>query len=396
MTTAMINVQRLLAAMVLIAGVVQPAGAQQPLNDVLSFLLTNRSIPTGDFAGDAQAAAAARDAIAGLLLSELTSLPINSPASGFTYRLDPALGTDVRSSSNFGPFFVERSLTAGKGQASLGFGSTLAVFHSIDERSLRDGTLLATASRLVGDTEAFDIETLTLRMEARTLTVSGLIGVTDRLDLSATVPMVNVRFSGERVDTYRGTSVVQANAVASAFGLGDVLVRGKYNAWRSGASGIALAGEARLPTGDADNLLGAGQTTVTPRIIGSAERDRIAAHGNVGYSMGGRSNTVEFAGALTVAGTPRFTLIAEVLGRRVDAGGRLAYVTALHPDLAGVETIRLTGTEAATTRLAMVAGLRWNLAQRWLLNVNVVRNLTSAGLNAPWVPSVTFDYSPGD
>ena len=386
----------LLAALVLVAAVAHPAGAQQPLNEVLSFLLTNRSIPTGDFTGDAQAAAAARDAISELLLSELTSLPINSPASGFTYRLDPALGTDVRSSDNFGPFFVERSLTAGKGQASLGFGVTHAAFDNIDGRSLRDGTLVATASQLVGETQSFDAETLTLRIQASTLTVSGLVGVTDRLDLSAAVPLVTVRFSGERVDTYRGTSIVQANAVASASGIGDVLVRAKYNVLRSGANGLALAAEARLPTGSSDNLLGASETVFTPRIIGSAERARIATHGNFGYSMGGRSNAMDFSGAVTVAGSPRLTLIAELLGRRVDAGGRLAYTTALHPGLVGVETIRLTGTQEATTRLAMVAGIRWNIAQRWLFNVNVVRPLTSAGLNAHWVPSVTFDYSQGD
>ena len=78
--------RRTLLALALMLTVARPAAAQQTLKDVLSFLLTNRSIPTGDFAGDSQAAAAARDAITELLLSELTSFPINSPASGFTYR----------------------------------------------------------------------------------------------------------------------------------------------------------------------------------------------------------------------------------------------------------------------------------------------------------------------
>ena len=50
------------------------------------------------------------------LLEELSTRPVTSPATGFTYRLDPALGSDVRSSASFGPFFLQRSLTVGAGQ----------------------------------------------------------------------------------------------------------------------------------------------------------------------------------------------------------------------------------------------------------------------------------------
>src|SRR4029077_3968936 len=99
------------------------ASAQsQSISDVLSFLVTNRSIPTDDFVRDEAAAAATRDTISGLLLIELATLPISSSAGGFTYRLNPALGTVMRSSDSFGPFFTERSLTAGRARSSFGIG----------------------------------------------------------------------------------------------------------------------------------------------------------------------------------------------------------------------------------------------------------------------------------
>src|SRR6187402_520259 len=84
------------------------AAAQASLSDVLSFLLINRSVVTGDFTRDEAAAAATRDTLVSFVLAELITLPTASPASGFTYRLDPELGINVRSSTNFGPFFVER------------------------------------------------------------------------------------------------------------------------------------------------------------------------------------------------------------------------------------------------------------------------------------------------
>src|SRR5262245_47954440 len=97
--------------------VTRPASAQT-LNDVLSFLLTNRSIQTDDVVRDQAAAAATRDAISRFVVNELGTLPVSSSSGGFTYRLEPELGTTLRSSNSFGPFFTERSLTAGAHQIS--------------------------------------------------------------------------------------------------------------------------------------------------------------------------------------------------------------------------------------------------------------------------------------
>src|SRR5262245_46961309 len=169
------------ATLALIVGSPVAAGAQQPLSDVLSFLLINRSVVTGDFARDEAAAAAARDTLVTFLNAELNTLPTTSPASGFTYRLDPEIGVSVRSSPSFGPSFMERSLTAGRRQVSFGIAYSTTAFDSIDGRKLGDGTLVATAGRLAGEAEPFDAETLTLHMHARAVTLSGQIGLTDRL-----------------------------------------------------------------------------------------------------------------------------------------------------------------------------------------------------------------------
>src|SRR6185295_474828 len=113
MTRSSLFMQTVLLAMVV--GVPSPAAAQATITDGLSFLLTNRSIPTGDFAGDEEATRATRDTIATLLKAELGTLPINASASGFTYRMDPALGgVPVRTTATFGAFVTERSLTIGE------------------------------------------------------------------------------------------------------------------------------------------------------------------------------------------------------------------------------------------------------------------------------------------
>jgi len=385
-----------IGALALMLGSPSVAAGQQTLSDVLSFLLTNRSVVTGDFARDEAAAAATRDTLVTFILAELNTLPTNSPASGFTYRLDPELGMNVRSSNSFGPFFMERSLTGGRGQVSFGIAYNEAMFDDIDGRSLRDGTLVATAGRLVGDADPFDAETLTLRIRTRATTVSGHVGVTDRFDVSAAVPFLIVSVDGQRLDTYRGAAVVQATALASASGIGDVRLATKYNVIRRGGSGMALAGEVRLPTGDPDNLLGSGELVFIPRVIGSFEGARVAVHGNLGYAMGGLSDEIDYSGAFTVVAHNRLTLITELTGRRLTSGDRLVDVVEPHPSLVGVQTIRLSAIEQATNRMQLAAGLRWNVAGRWLVSMNVLRPLTTAGLNARWMASASLDYALGN
>ena len=370
------------------------AFAQQSVTDVLSFLLTNRSIATDDAARDAEAAAATRDAISRFLLIELATLPSLSSSVGFTYRVARELGgAVVRSSDSFGPAFVERSLTAGALRPAFGVAYQEASFDRIDGRRLDDGTLVATASRLLGQAQPFDVETLSMRLRTRTMTLSTNVGVTDRVDVSAALPLIRLILNGERVDTLRGTRFVQATARADSSGFGDLAVRLKYNLLRNAGSGLAVGAEARFPTGATENLLGAGEASLEPRVVGSMEWGRLSFHTQLGYSFGGLSREVDYGGAVAVVGSPRLTIIGEVLGRRVASGGRLAETVAAHPSLIGIETIRLTGVSEATHRAMVVGGVKWNVASTWLVTASVLRSTTAAGLTAPVIPAIAVEYS---
>jgi len=232
-----------------------------------------------------------------------------------------------------------------------------------------------------------------LRIQTDAVIVSANYGVTDRFDIRAAAPIVRVSLSGERVDTYRGRRFLQATGSASSVGLGDVVFGAKYNVFGRGGSGLAIAGETRLPTGNRNNLLGAGRASVKPRLMGTLEGERIGIHGDVGYSFRGVVDELDYAGALTVVVTPRLTVVGEAYGRRLDGFGRLTETTEPHPTLIGVSTIRLTSLQETSERGVAVAGFKWNIAGTWLLTANVLRPLTRVGLNPQWMPMVTVDYS---
>jgi hypothetical protein len=224
------------------------------------------------------------------------------------------------------------------------------------------------------------------------LTLSANYGLTDRLDLGAAVPFVTLHLSGQRIDTYRGNELLKTLASATASAQGDVAIRAKYNLLRRGSRGLAVGGETRLPTGNKQNLLGAGRASVKPLLVASIDRGRVASHVELGYTIGGLSNELQYGGAVTVSGS-RLTWIGEIMGRRVEQLGALVETTESNPRLPGVDTIRLTSAAGATDRALAVAGVKWNFSSTWLLSASVIRPLTTAGLNASWIPTVTFDYS---
>jgi hypothetical protein len=313
----------------------------------------------------------------------------------FVYRFNSGLGTVERASASFGSFFTERSLTAGRGQSAVGVSLRTAGFRSLDGRDLRDGRFLTTANQFRDESQPFDIETLTLELESRVLTFTGTVGVTDRLDVSAAVPVVSLSLAGNRVNTYRGDRVVQATADAAATGLGDIAVRAKYGLIHARSGGVAIAGELRLPTGHEEDLLGAGATTFSALLVGSAERGPVGYHGNVSVSGGGLSDELAYRGAVTVNPTERITLVGELLGRRLGDAGRIIAMRAPHPTILNVDTIRLVPEDTSVSTASVVFGAKWNVSGTWILAGHVSRPVTESGLRSGMVTLIGLDYAFG-
>jgi hypothetical protein len=366
---------------------------QQTVGDIIDFLVTNQAVQTGDFERDRAAAEAAREAISRALLVNLTSVPLVSSSSGFVYRLNSQLGTMERATQSFGSFFVERALTAGEGQASFGVSAFTSGFDRLGDLELRDGSLITVANQFRDESAPFDTEALTLRVRSSTMTVFGSVGVTDRLELGAALPLIHLRIEGQRLNVYRGDPFLQASGVASASGVGDAAFRAKYTIVHSGPGALAAGAEVRLPTGDSDNLLGAGRTAYRFLGIGSFESGRLTLHGNGGLVFGGASDEVNFAGAAAFAARPTVTVSGEVLLRRLSELHDLQLASEDHPTISGVDTLRLVPGLTATTLATAVGGIKWNVNGRLVFGAHVAIPLVRHGLTAPITPTVALEYA---
>jgi hypothetical protein len=110
-------------------------------------------------------------------------------------------------------------------------------------------------------------------------------------------------------------------------------------------------------------------------------------------SFGGLARELSYGGAVALAASGKVSVIGELLGRWIDSPGNIVPVTAPHPTLSGVETIRLTPDGSSLHLLTIVPGLKWNLTETWVLAANVTIPLTNGGLTAPFTPVVGLDYS---
>ncbi len=369
------------------------ASAQDTLRDALGVLMTSQAVRTSDFERDRAAAEAARDTIARALLVNLTSAPISTSSGGFVYRLRPELGTVERASESFGTLFVERALTAGAGSVSFGAAATTASYDRLNGYSLEDGTLVTVANRFRDESQAFDTDSITMHLRASTITWFANYGVTDHFDLGVAVPMARVSFDGQRVNVYRGSSVIQAQASGTASGLADIAIRGKYALVTGSYGAIAAAGEVRLPTGDDENLLGAGSLSWRVLAVASLERGPLSAHANGGIVRGGVSDETTMSGAVSVALHPRVTFTTEVAERRVSELRGFVLSAAPHPTIQGVDTFRLLSDSASTTLVTAVTGLKWNITETLVLGGHLLWSIKDRGLNAPFTPTITFEYS---
>src|SRR6476620_5768066 len=131
------------------------------------------------------------------LTSQLTAVPVPSPASGFIYKFDAATGTFVRSTRSFGPILADRGETIGKGRVAFSFNQQYFSFDRLDGVQLsavpaifRHDAYQTTPGR---SDVISTINTITASVSQFTGAVT--FGVTDRFDVSLVVPLVRTRLA---------------------------------------------------------------------------------------------------------------------------------------------------------------------------------------------------------
>ena len=366
------------------------------------------------------------------LTSQLASIPLPSPASGFTYQFDPATGTFQRSTRSFGPILTDRGETIGKGRMAFGFSYQFFSFDHLDGVALVGVPAVFTHDNFQSGGGRADVVGTINTITADVSQFSGALtyGVTDRFDISLAVPVVRTHLSLlsnatiHRVGTGASSDVHyfpdetaiggfgsthQFFAEGSASGVGDLVIRAKATVLREGPRALAAGMDVRLPTGDERNLLGAGALGLRPFGAFSTSLGAFAPHANLWYEWNGDSIIAGDVAAGTKADLPdrfayaigtdmtltdRFSIVADLTGQRVLDSPRLLTRETTSSGPGGSVTlpdIRFETASFWSTHAAI--GFKANLAPKLLINFNLRFAIGQNGLSDRVAPLLGFEWA---
>jgi hypothetical protein len=238
------------------------------------------------------------------------NLPIVAASAGFTYKYNPELEVFERTSETLGPLFLERPDTLGRGKLNVNVSYQYVELNQIDGTDLnnleaRDPIVIRVVDS-AGNPLGFTANRLRYKLSLvnHIVGLSTTYGVLDNLDVNILLPVIVTDYDVTARNQQRflaGTDGVfspqpapeQTGPVSTGHtGVGDILLRAKYQLPRHGGLRSALGLQLRLPSGDKDNFQGTGTFEASPFLyLSTVLWSRVEPHASFGLDL--RSDDVE-------------------------------------------------------------------------------------------------------
>jgi len=378
---------------------------------------------------------------------QLSQLPLASPASGFVFSFNPSLGVVARSTESFGPILTDRAETIGKQKLFVGVSYQFFNFDKADGVNLRnfgvvlthepEPTVCANHPTTPGCTTGAPTFTNdvvatqnSVDLKVHQVTIVATYGVTDRLDLSIAVPLLEVRmgmYSNATIFNFEPppvnhtffpvppsqheTYVSPTNALFfngnSSRGIGDIVLRGKLLAWKGEHSSVAVGMDAHLPTGDANNFLGAGTWGIRP-FATYTYSGRISPHATVGVQTNGNSvlagdvttqptttahlpDIITYSAGVDAGIARRLSVSVDFLGQSLLDAAKIATTT--FSDYIGSAHPNITTSKGTVNQESIAGGFKANLVGKLLFTANILYQFNNAGLHSKPIPLAGLSYT---
>jgi hypothetical protein len=270
------------------------------------------------------------------------SIPVISASAGFTYRYNPTTEVFERTSETLGPLYLDRPDTLGRGKFNVSITFEYVQFDTFDGTDLTDlesdDPIVVKTFDPAGNPTGFRATRLrySLGLQQYVTSVTGTYGITDDLDVNLLVPIISTRFRiGVHARNVATAGLDQVFTPISGFprsghddgdvvGVGDLLLRFKYQLprweWLRSALGLQL----RLPSGRFSDFQGTGDVEVSPVLfLSTVLWGRVEPEVNLGidYDAGDVSQSVgRYAAGVDVDVTPWLNLNVAYIGRSEFSG----------------------------------------------------------------------------
>ena len=363
--------------------------------------------------------------------TNVASIPLSATSGGSTFRFEG--GAPVRTSFSPGPIFAERAQTLGKGRVFVGANINRLHFESLRGVGLDDIRLNFVHENV--DTPACDsiegrdcapygvprlendVIALRLALDLEMTVTSFFVsfGLLDRLDIGVALPIVSTSLIGTsdvQIISFAESTAAHffggtpsnpqlsstRSAAGSASGIGDIAARVKVNLMRSERTSFALLGDARFPTGSAQDLLGSGHFSGRALGILSAQFGAFSPHANVGVLL---RNTDSLNNAVLVTVgfdhvmAPWATMAADVVTEFQVGESKVALPGTVTYDVPFVRTVEPTNIPNRRDDLLNASfGFKFLTGTGLTLVTNALLPLNKGGLrpNLMWTAGLEYNF----
>jgi hypothetical protein len=344
--------------------------------------------------------------------NQLSSFPLGSGSGGFTWTFDTVSAAFTRASDSFGPVFAERPLTVGRRRLNVGANYQRVTFDHLDRRRLRGGDVIGYFGQSFGSFGLFFADSLDVTVTTDTVNVFATYGLTERFDIGVAVPFNRIDLDATLTSRVGSTSTGISDTIAplvqtrsgNASGIGDVVIRAKYNILKRKKVAIAESIDVRMPTGDEHEMLGVAGPQIKVAMIASSAWGRLSPHVNFGYTITGTSTSaddpasfvvappeeINYAGGADFVLSLRTTVAVGAIGRILREVGTLTW----GPSEFGSQFQQFQLNAGQDLHLLLgSAGVKVNPFGNLLLTANVLFPLIKRGLTDSLTWTAGADYS---
>lgn len=347
-------------------------------------------------------------------------IPLSASSGGTSYRFEG--GIPLATTTSAGPIFAERAQTLGRGRFFLGLNVTGQQFSRLrgirmDNLQFNFGHENTPPSDTLGS-PVFENEVISVRLaiDVNLLVTTAFAswGIVDGVDLGVAVPLVRTSLSGSSVaqilpfgsgtphrfgTDVNGDPVLTAvsSAEGASTGIGDVAARLKINIVQSGKVGVAILGDARLPTGDEKNLLGSGAFSGRGLGVVSLRFGEFSPHANLGYVF--RDDTLKNDGIIAIAGFDHLlaswaTLAVDFLSEWQVGDSKLSVPPPIVYQTPYARTVATTDIpNQRDDLLAASIGMKFATARGITLVANALFPLRDSGVTSATVWTAGLEYN---
>jgi hypothetical protein len=337
--------------------------------------------------------------------TQLSTLPTPTPTSGLIFAFGPGGLTTER---ELGPIFSDAPWTVGRHKWYLAFAYQFFEFDKIDDVSFQHLPLelRGCLANDLGTCGATPIQTNSqYSVKFNEYTAYASFGITDRVDISVAIPIVDVR-SGitttcsqcfQQIGTNITLVFMPNTAQGSSSGIGDMIIRMKDDIVKDERFGLAVGFDLRAPTGDSYNFRGAGAPGARP-FVALGYRARFSPHLNVGFLVNGNSilasqdgvtraqlpNSLDYSAGADFSVAKWLSLSGDLLGQTFFDAGTVAI------NASGLALHASTQTFNTNT---VALGFKSIPIKRLLISGNVLIKVDNNGLHYKPSPMVGISYT---